>query len=261
MNRYQSTVNEHIKDIAKLAADPAERREKKMAVICGSKLCSDALESGVRFVELFATEAGTEKYAEVFEKCSRVSGEVSIISENIDRKIEGQKTPQGIFAIVRIPDDVDLDELAGSERIIVLAGVQDPGNVGTVIRTAAAFGFRTCILGPGCADVWSEKVLRASMGNCFRVRMHRSDDLGPTLDELRSRGTVTVGAALTDDSVSIEEADIPLKCAIVIGSEGKGIPEDILPKLDMKVTIPMAPGVESLNAAVAAAIMMWNYRE
>ena len=261
MNTYTSTSNEHIKNTAKLAADPAERRRKRMAVICGSKLCLDALQSGAEFEELFATEAGAEKYKEAFERCSETSRTVSMVSDGVDRKIEGQKSPQGIFAVIRIPDEATKEELMASKRTIILAGIQDPGNVGTVIRTAAAFGFETAVLGPGCADVWSEKVLRASMGNCMRVRMYPAADLAKTIGELKQSGTAVIGAALTDDSVSLENAAVPEKCAIVIGSEGQGIPSEIVGILDQKVTIPMNPGVESLNAAAAAAIMMWNYRK
>ena len=93
------------------------------------------------------------------------------------------------------------------------------------------------------------------------VRMYPAADLAKTIGELKQSGTAVIGAALTDDSVSLEDAAVPEKCAIVIGSEGQGIPSEIVGILDQKVTIPMNPGVESLNAAAAAAIMMWNYRK
>jgi TrmH family RNA methyltransferase len=142
------------------------------------------------------------------------------------------------------------------ERAILLENVQDPGNVGTVIRTAAAMGIETVLLCGACADVYSPKTARATMGAIFREKL-----LHCTASEARAladrNGLKLYGAALSERAVDIRA--LPLKNAVVaIGSEGRGLSEELLENCDGELIIPMSPGSESLNAAVAAAIVLWE---
>ena len=258
--KITSVSNEHVKEMVRIAEDVSFRKKRGLAVLCGPKLCGDALDSGVKILEVGATLSAMEKYHDAFERCAEAAEDVYEISDAVDRKIEGQRSPQGMYALVRIPEEKDISSMTGAARIIILAGVQDPGNAGTIIRTAAALGFRHVILGSGCADIWSEKVLRASMGSCFKVTSYRTDDLAADIDVLKESGVECIGASLGDDSVDIRDAKVPGRLAVVIGSEGRGIPEEIERRLSSRVIIPMSPDVESLNAAAAAAIMMWNFK-
>ena len=180
--KITSVSNEHIKEVVRTAEDVSFRKKRGLAVLCGPKLCGDALDSGAECLEVGATPVAMEKYSDIFEKCAVSAQDVYEISDAVDRKIEGQRSPQGMYALVRIPEAGDISSMTDAARIIILAGVQDPGNAGTIIRTAAALGFRHVILGSGCADIWSEKVLRASMGSCFKICPYRTDDLAADID-------------------------------------------------------------------------------
>ncbi|MGI5888522.1 MAG: TrmH family RNA methyltransferase [Oscillospiraceae bacterium] len=261
MNRIDSASNGRIKELAKLAASASLRKEEGVMILPGPKLCLDAASCGIRILELYATDEAQEKYSEAWEKLRPLAGSAATVSLEADRKAEGQKTPQGIFAVAAMPGEASIEEISSSDRVLALAGVQDPGNVGTMLRTAAAFGFEYALLGPGTADVFSEKVMRASMGSVFRVGTRRSQDLGQDLDLLRAAGARTVGAVLSSDSVPPEEIPAAGRLVLVIGSEGRGMPPEIEKRLDIRTTIPMRAQVESLNAASAAAVLMWMLRK
>ena len=162
------------------------------------------------------------------------------------------KNAQDTLFTCKIPEkDAGFDAAAGTH--ILLDGVQDPGNVGTIIRTANAFGIRSVILTDGCADSYNPKTLRASMGAVFRHRICRMSV--PELVRLRESGVRFIGAALDGRDIR----DISLKDAVIaIGSEGRGLSEDVLALCTERVTIPMSQECESLNAAAAAAIIMWE---
>ena len=153
------------------------------------------------------------------------------------------------------------DTLDTARRILMLEGVQDPGNVGTLLRSAAAFGFDAVVLGPGCASPLSPKTLRSSMGAAGRLPTVHSENLPATLQALRGRGVTTLAAALYQ-SRPLDEAgnDFPHGVCVVIGSEGQGLTEETVLACDMAVRIPMTDRVESLNAAVAGSVLLWHFR-
>ena len=138
---------------------------------------------------------------------------------------------------------------------VLLDSVQDPGNVGTIIRTANAFGIMNVILTDGCADPYNPKTIRASMGAIFRQSIHRPTV--PELSGLKNSGLKFIGATLEKNCRKVSEVDYK-DTIIVIGSEGRGISEGILALCNERISIPIAPGCESLNAAIAAAIIMWE---
>ena len=162
------------------------------------------------------------------------------------------KNAQDTLFTCKIPkEDSGFDVAAGTH--ILLDGVQDPGNVGTIIRTANAFGINSVILTEGCADPYNSKTLRASMGAIFRQRICRMNV--PELIRQKESGVRFIGAALDGRDIR----DISLKDAVIaIGSEGRGLSEDVLALCAERVTIPMSQDCESLNAAAAAAIIMWE---
>ena len=162
------------------------------------------------------------------------------------------KTPQGIAAVVRMAEV----ELQGS-RLVAMDGVQDPGNVGTIIRTADAAGFDGIILSNQCADVFSPKVLRATMGSIFRMGIRVTDDLPGLLAGLVQQGASVLSSQL-DGEPFYQRSPLNERFVLVIGSEGSGVTDEVKALATHKVKLPMRGGAESLNAAVAAGIMMYE---
>ena len=162
------------------------------------------------------------------------------------------KTPQGIAAVVRMADM----PLNGS-RLVAMDGVQDPGNVGTIIRTADAAGFDGVILSAQCADVFSPKVLRATMGSIFRMGIRVTDDLPGTLSQMVQEGASVLSSQL-DGEPFYQRSPLNERFVLVIGSEGNGVTDEVKAVATHKVKLPMRGGAESLNAAVAAGIMMYE---
>ena len=143
-----------------------------------------------------------------------------------------------------------------ANKILLLDTLQDPGNVGAIIRTAESFGVDLLIVSSDCADVLSQKVIRASMGSVFRVKIQISEDLSATIKELTSNGYTTFAAMLDDQAEKLNTVTFPDKSAVVIGSEGRGISPAVAQSCERKVYIPIT-GAQSLNAAAAAAVIMY----
>lgn len=162
------------------------------------------------------------------------------------------KTPQGIAAVVRMKEQSAL-----GKHIVVLDGVQDPGNVGTIIRTADAAGLDGVLLSNQCADVFSPKVLRATMGSIFRMNLRTTDDLPGELTKLREKGYSILSSQL-DGTPFYEREKVAERFALIIGNEGNGVSEQVQQTATHQVRLPMRGGAESLNAAIAAAIMMYE---
>lgn len=162
------------------------------------------------------------------------------------------KTPQGIAAVVRMAEV----ELHGM-RLVAMDGVQDPGNVGTIIRTADAAGFDGVILSTQCADVFSPKVLRATMGSVFRMGIRVTDDLPGLLTQMVQEGASVLSSQL-DGEPFYQRSPLNERFVLVIGSEGNGVTDEVKAVATHKVKLPMRGGAESLNAAVAAGIMMYE---
>lgn len=162
------------------------------------------------------------------------------------------KTPQGIAAVVRMKEQSAL-----GKHIVALDGVQDPGNVGTIIRTADAAGLDGVLLSNQCADVFSPKVLRATMGSIFRMNLRTTDDLPGELTKLREKGYSILSSQL-DGTPFYEREKVAEQFALIIGNEGNGVSEQVQQTATHRVRLPMRGGAESLNAAIAAAIMMYE---
>ena len=169
--------------------------------------------------------------------------------------ISPMETPQGVLFSARRPASALPDQLTG-KRYLALEGVQDPGNVGTMLRTADAFDADGLFLLTGCADLYSPKTLRASMGAAFR-RPVWSCTLEELLPLLKKAGLPLIGTALREDTVDVRQADLS-RAVLLIGSEGRGLSPAALEACDQTVRIPMSERCESLNAAVAAAVVLWE---
>jgi len=194
-----------------------------------------------------------EEYAEMIATAQSLGCEVLLVTDAIMGSISEQKTPQGVMCTVEIPGEPD----ALSGRLLVaMDGVQDPGNVGTILRTADAAGFDGALLSSACADLYSAKTLRATMGSVFRVPAKRVDDLPAALETLKTQGYAIVATELGG-------ADFYTHCphdkaVLVIGSEGNGVSQAVRDCATHHLALPMRGGAESLNAAVAAGIMIYE---
>lgn len=177
------------------------------------------------------------------------------VSEGLLASIADTESPQGIVFLCR-GKPLNLPEKLGGRRWLVLDGVQDPGNVGTVWRTADAFGADGLILCNGCADPWNPKTVRATMGAVFRLPVYECP-LAEAADRLAQAGLPLYAAALRDDTVDVRS--VPLgRSAVIVGSEGRGVSRQALELCEKTVKIPMAERCESLNAAVAASVLLWE---
>ncbi len=165
------------------------------------------------------------------------------------------KTPQGVLFLAPLPDTAPPERLPG-RRYLVLDGVQDPGNVGAIWRTADALGADGLILLPGCADPFSPKVVRATMGACFRLPVYQMQ-AGQLPGLLERSGLPLYAAAVRADTLDLRQARLE-RCAVVIGSEGRGVSRQVLELCRQTVRIPMRARCESLNAAAAAAVVLWE---
>lgn len=248
MEKISSRKNDRVRFLRTLFRQKWMRDEHGMFAAEGDHLCGELSRSGLRIGVAAFTEKAAEKYPETVKSLCERAETTLVISEDIAEYISDTKTAQGLFAAAEKPE-VPFPENA--RRIVVLDGVQDAGNVGTVIRTAEAFGMDGVLLTDGCADVWSSKTVRASMGSVFRMFV------GEFSYETYLQGFTVYGAMLDETAKRLGEVKFSEKTAIVIGSEGSGISPEIAAICDEKIYIPIQ-GAESLNAAMAAGVLLWE---
>lgn len=243
-----SKSNEKIKSARKLA-DKKYRALTGLFTIEGHKLVYDYLRTVGVPVRIFATQSAAEKYSEILK-----AEDVYIISEELYARISEEKAPQGIMAVCRIPNQGELTR----GNCLILESVRDAGNLGTVIRTAAAFGIENIALSADCADLYNPKTLRAAMGALFFANIFTVADIAAFVDTLRSDGRRVFASVPADNATDIRSVPFAANDCIVIGNEGNGISPQLLSRCDMSVTIPMRGQTESLNASAAASVLMWE---
>lgn len=244
--RITSRKNPLLQQVKKLLSSGKARQEAGRFVSDGVKL----LEEAVRYfpgLETVILSDGVE--AQVPESIRLVR-----VPPDVMESISPMATPQGALFVCRIPEEEPFVPKAG---MLLLDGIQDPGNLGTILRTADALDIPVALL-EGCADPYSHKVVRASMGAVLRVSPVRTD-WRRAKEGCRAVGIPVAVTALSDGAVDLRQASLGTM-AVVIGSEGRGVRQPILDEADRKLIIPMNPHCESLNAAVAAAIVMWQMK-
>lgn len=251
MTVIRARDNSRVRRWQRLARDAGIRRAENRTLIEGVHLVEEYLASGREPAALIAAEAHARsaEFASLLKRC-RVPP--VLVSNSVFAAIANADSPAGIAAEIEIPARGPL--LPESDCCALLDGVQDAGNVGTIMRSAAAFGVTDVVLGPGCADPWSPKVLRAGMGAHFRLRLGVSKDLAA---DLESFGGIAA-CALPRGGVSVAEADLTERIAWILGSEGGGVSEQLAARARLKVSIPMPGAAESLNVAIAAAILFYE---
>ena len=245
MDRITSRKNAFIMQLRALASDAEARREQGAFVCDGLKLLGEAVENGAEILSVLWKEGGA---------LSEIDCPVQAVApaELFDHASPMKNSPGPLFT-VRIPVDPKDGKI---ENAIILENVQDPGNVGTVLRTASAFSIGAVVLTGDCADLYSPKTVRATMGAVFRQRVLRLDrsELPAWLEE---HGLPLYGAALSKDAQDLRGLDLT-HAAVAVGSEGQGLSPELLALCRGEVIIPMDARSESLNAAVAASVLMWE---
>ena len=247
MEQITSRANPLMTFTRKLRDSRSFRREQGLYLCDGVKVLRDAVAAGAA-IEVFLCTAEHRALAPAGARCVEVPPDVM-------KSLSPMQAPQGVLFLVRAPE-LTPPELLPPGRYLVLDGVQDPGNVGTIFRTADAFGASGVLLTNHCADPWNPKTARASMGASFRLPVYEAAP--ETLAPLAARsGLKLCATALREDTVSLPEAHLK-DCVVLIGSEGRGVSPGLLAQCAETIRIPMQPQCESLNAAVAASIVLWE---
>ncbi len=257
METITSRENPRVKRFVKLKESRRERESAQLFAAEGMRLCLDALKSGLRPAEACATQSALEKWPKVAELL--FAAEFSyIITESVAEKLADVESPQGVFALFQTPERL-APVPCGSARYLLLNDLQDPGNLGTIIRTAEALGLNGAACA-GCPDIWSPKVLRAAMGGVFRFDIWRVCDMRAEVARLQSEGVSVYAAALTPEAKDLREISFTGPCAVMLGNEGAGLPDDLIGLCTAAVKIPISPGsrADSLCVAAAAGIFAWE---
>lgn len=248
-----SVSNPAVKDVALWQTKAKARRESGFFVVEGLRLVREAAPEDV--VRAYATEefAASEEGKAL---CARLAAEP--VSDSVMARMSDTKTPQGILAVVRQKKWRLEDLTAAPAPLLVLEHVQDPGNVGTLFRTAEAAGAAGILMDAETADPWQPKVVRGTMGAIFRLPFAVSEDLPEALLELKARG-MTLYAAHLEGSREYDAVSYPPRVAFLLGNEGNGLSERITALADERIRIPMAGRTESLNVSTAGAVLLYEH--
>lgn len=247
MEKITSVKNPLIKTLKSLTKKQG-RDETGLFLVEGEVMILEALKCGLTIRDAICT-AKREDFA------AALPCPAALVPDNIMESVCDTRSPQGVCASFELPQEISMSALP--DHIIALDGVQDPGNVGTIWRTADAAGFGAMILGAGCADPLSPKVQRSAMGSGFRVPFMHTQDLPNTLSEQRRMGYTIICSDLSGSDFYDRPAHGE-RIVLIIGSEAHGVSDETRAQADMKVRLPMRGGSESLNAAVAAGILMYE---
>ena len=247
MERITSRKNPFLQQVRRLLSSKKEREQAGLFVADGTKL----LEEAIRWCQNLDTVILSDSIEIKVPESVRLVR----VPEDVMESISPMQTPQGALFLCRLPEKTAFTPKPG---MLMLDGIQDPGNLGTILRTADALDVPVVLL-EGCADPYSHKVVRASMGAVFRTDVQQT-----TWEEAKAQcekaGIPVAVTALSDRAVDLRQAKLETM-AVVIGSEGQGVRKEILEKAGQELIIPMNPRCESLNAAVAAAIVMWQMQK
>ena len=260
-----SRDNTNVKLLTKLLTSKKARNESGLFVLEGVRICADTIEEAwnknIEIVAFFYTSDAVEKYQDYINN-SWINNIDDLkkfcISNELAGKISGENTSQGVFIIAKKVDKVlTKNNINPHGKYVVLNHLQDPGNVGTMLRTADAVGADGVILTNQCCDLYNPKVVRSTMGSLSRINIYIENSFETVCNVLKESGITTM-AAVISDGVSVVEQSFDIPCAVVIGNEGNGLSADDAAFCDTKITIKMNGNVNSLNAAMAGTIIMWE---
>jgi TrmH family RNA methyltransferase len=265
LRRIEGRHNPLVKQLRQ-AFSRAELTEGGDCAIEGLRILEEAIRSGLRFSAVFFRESAQDRAERLLPQIG-AQVETLLLPDKLFDSLVPSESPQGVAALVRLKE-FSLDDITEKERlqvgpIVVLAGLQDPGNLGTILRSSEAFGSAGVVLGDGTVSPFNSKVVRASAGSVFRLPVVHSQGksaagkLEEVSDKLRTHG-VRLIATSSHKGTPLDESDLKGPTAIYFGNEGSGLPRDVMAKMDEVVVIPHTQQVESLNAGVAASIVLYE---
>jgi RNA methyltransferase, TrmH family len=256
LRRIEGRHNSLLK-VLRLAFHHGELTPTGECAIEGFRVIEEAIRSGLRFRAVFVSESGQARAARLLPQIgSHV--ETVLLPDKLFASAVPSETPQGLAALVHVKMHTldGLLESASTGPLLVIAGLQDPGNLGTILRSAGAFGAAGIVLGDGTVSIYNSKVVRASAGSAFRLPVVKVD-LKTLIPALQARGFRLI-ATSSHKGTSLPQADLGRQVAIFIGNEGAGLDKKLLSQMDELIMIPHSPRVESLNAGIAASIVLYE---
>lgn len=258
MKRISSGDNGLIKHIKKLLKSSKYRCESGEFIAEGARLCEDAILSDASISSLVISDSALDSFPDLIDELANIAEKSYILPDNLFSKISDTKTPQGILCVIKALDNPTLfDKIKSNGKFLALDNIQDPSNLGTILRTAEAVGIDGVILSADCCDIYSPKVVRGSMGAVFRLSYTIADTIAGFLSD---NGNIESYAAVVNpDALKLTKIKFPdgAVCA-VIGNEANGLKQSTIDACNTAFTIPMKGRAESLNASVAASIIMWE---
>ncbi len=251
--------------------DKKSRETEGLFRFDGSKLFGEAVAESVGIERVYIAESSKELvYSKVGEELSSLDqGKIFVVADHVFEKMTEERAPEGIITIAKYIDkshkSVKIDNEgyfpSTDECVMLLESIRDPGNLGTMIRSAAALGIDRLVISSDCADIYNPKTIRAAMGGLFKLRIDKLDAafcMSDYITELRETGRRVFAASLEEGALSLSRVSFLKGDSVVIGNEGHGLSKKTICACDGSVIIPMTEGCESLNAAAAAVIFMWE---
>lgn len=254
MKDIRARDNPLVKKLRLLASFSRARREYAQTVLDGPHLLAAALEHNWPLQAVVVSESGADEH-EIAALLARCESAVDCfrLSDRLFAQVSPVDTPAGVLSLIAMPAPPAAPAL--SADLLVLDGIQDPGNLGSILRTAAAAGIEEVLLGPGCAGAWSPRVLRAGMGAHFLLKLHEQTDL---LAALEAYPGMVLGTALSAAADNLYALDLRGPCAWLFGAEGQGLSPALRARAAREVMIPLATGTESLNVGAAVAVCLFE---
>lgn len=257
-----SANNQQMKQVSALLKKAKERREKQSFVVEGPKMVMEAPVDWIKAVyvsEFFEENAENQALLKEIElRCKSVQAQFEIVADSVFKGVSDTQTPQGIMAVVSMPT-YTLQQLLKGEKthLLLLESVQDPGNLGTMVRTGEGAGITGVIMNKTTVDLFNPKTIRSTMGSIYRVPFLVTEDLSDTMNVLKQEG-VSLYAAHLKGQNTYDEEDYTKACGFLIGNEGNGLSDEVADMADCYIKIPMEGQVESLNAAISATLLMYE---
>lgn len=246
-----STSNAQVRFLVNLQKKPKTRREEKKFVIEGIRMFAETPKE--RIVKSYVTEKFYREHREMF-----LGVPYELVADNVFAQMSDTKTPQGVLAVVAMKDYAMSDLLDKPDSFLVVCeDLQDPGNLGTIVRAGEGAGITGIIVSRNTVDVYNPKVIRSTMGSIYRVPIVVAEDIVMAVSMMKNKG-IKVAAACKEGKLCYFNAVYGEKCAFLIGNEGSGLSAEVMNVADVLVQIPMKGEVESLNAAAAATVLMFD---
>ena len=257
-----STNNQQMKQVSLLLKKAKERKNTQSFVVEGPRMVVEAPVDSLKAVYVSENYANNEENTNLLnvlqDKCTQANAIYEIVADNVFKSVSDTQTPQGIMAVVAMPDYF-LEELLAGEKthLLILESIQDPGNLGTMVRTGEGAGVTGIIMNKTTVDLFNPKTIRSTMGSIYRVPFYVTEDLAGTMKALQEKG-ISLYAAHLKGEHSYDEEDYTKACGFLIGNEGNGLSDEIANLADTYIKIPMEGQVESLNAAISATLLMYE---